>query len=397
LVELRVSYTESMEKPGEFVQWTLVSEDGRASMRLRDAMVIGAGECCDLRLLEDGIAPHHALITVENGQLYVTPLAAAVTLVDGQRLQSRQHIRSRATLNIGAVSFKVRCEECRRIPGRADGVVAQRLHIDVQRPPIDALRVDHVPKSVRRSHRGRRRAGMVVAAFGVLAALVFWFLPQIDLDRPAVARLDSAVVSAAEEQRADAVSSPTPATPAPSGTPVPAHEDDRVTRAMAEADALYANGALITPTRQNAAAGYLRVMSFAPDDPDAKAKLSEIVSHVAADSQELIQRQQFNRARQMLDRLAAAIPINTRRFVKADALEHWHVVDLLLRADAMMQKYQIVEPENDNAVALLREALRIDPKNPVGDEMLAKAFGLLAETQQRQVVDAATTQTDTSD
>jgi predicted Zn-dependent protease len=98
----------------------------------------------------------------------------------------------------------------------------------------------------------------------------------------------------------------------------------------------------------------------------------------------------------MMDRLGSAIPTDARQLVTTNALNHWRVVDLLLRADAMMQKYQIVEPEHDNAVALLREVLRIDPKNPIGDEMLSKAYGLLTEAQRRQIVDGPATHAATS-
>jgi hypothetical protein len=44
---------------------------------------------------------------------------------------------------------------------------------------------------------------------------------------------------------------------------------------MAEADALYSRGALVTPRANNAASAYLKVLSIAPDNADAKAKLSE--------------------------------------------------------------------------------------------------------------------------
>ena len=165
---------------------------------------------------------------------------------------------------------------------------------------------------------------------------------------------------------------------------------------MTEADSLYAQGALVAPPGRNATTGYVQVLSLAPQNSIARAKLSKIVGQVAVDSQQLMLHQQFNLAHQTIDRLAAAIPANASQFVQADALDRWHVVDLLLRADALMQKYQIAEPEQENAVALLHEALRIDPKNPVGDEMLAKALGMLAETKQRQLVDAPEARAPTS-
>src|SRR5262245_30120774 len=96
---------------GEFTQWSLVSADGRANIRLRDRMVVGSGECCDLRLEEDGISLHHALISVESAELYVTPLSTVPTRVDGEPVRGRQRVSDRATLGIGAASFKIQCVE----------------------------------------------------------------------------------------------------------------------------------------------------------------------------------------------------------------------------------------------------------------------------------------------
>src|SRR5262249_3979245 len=112
-----------------------------------------------------------------------------------------------------------------------------------------------------------------------------------------------------------------------------ASRDDRPRpAATAEADALYSRGALVSPAGRNAATAYVRILATAPDNAAARAKLNEIVRRVAADSQDLIQRQQFGAARQMVERLGAAIPSNARQYVGADAAKRWHVVDLLLRA-----------------------------------------------------------------
>jgi hypothetical protein len=58
-------------------------------------------------------------------------------------------------------------------------------------------------------------------------------------------------------------------------------------------------------------------------------------------------------------------------------------VQLLLDADALMQQYRLVGPDDPNAVGLLREALRIDPNNAIADEMLSKAYGLQAEREKQ--------------
>ena len=103
-------------------------------------------------------------------------------------------------------------------------------------------------------------------------------------------------------------------------------------------------------------------------------------SHDAGD---MILRQRFDGARQALERLSAAIPQDQRSLVGKDALGQWRVVVLLLDADALMQQYRLVEPDDPNAVSLLNEALRIEPNNAIVDEMLSKAHGLLEERRKQ--------------
>jgi len=103
---------------------------------------------------------------------------------------------------------------------------------------------------------------------------------------------------------------------------------------------------------------------------------------VAASASDMILQQKFDAARQVLRRMSAAVPSGARsQFIGPRAQNRWRVIELLLEADTLMQRWQIVQPEHDNAVAVLREALRIDPKNPIADEMLTKAYGLLTEIQ----------------
>jgi predicted Zn-dependent protease len=97
----------------------------------------------------------------------------------------------------------------------------------------------------------------------------------------------------------------------------------------------------------------------------------------------MILRQRFDGARRSLEQLAVAIPESRRSLVGKEARGQWRVVGLLLDADALMQQYRLVGPDDPNAVGLLREALRIDPNNAIADEMLSKAYGLQAERERQ--------------
>jgi hypothetical protein len=162
--------------------------------------------------------------------------------------------------------------------------------------------------------------------------------------------------------------------------------DQRANVLMAEGDAFVASGALIAPAGANAIARFVDASAVASDPrvrDMARAKLSDAVIEVADGASGMITRQKFDGARQQLRRLSAAVPGTARASISPRAANRWRVVELLLSADDLMQRYQIVEPQEDNAVATLREVLRIDPKNPIADEMLTKAYGLLTEVQRR--------------
>ena len=78
--------------------------------------------------------------------------------------------------------------------------------------------------------------------------------------------------------------------------------------------------------------------------------------------------------------LMPAVPLGPlRRFFPLVWIAFWVNAitgTMLLAADAKMQTYSITSPPGDNAVSLLQQAQRLDPNNPIADEMLAKAYGL---------------------
>ncbi len=557
-------------EPGGEAKWSLVSDDGRATARLRRAMVIGSGTCCDLCLPEEGVSLHHAILTVEDRDLYVTPLNGAPTRVDGEAVHGRCRLRNGGSLSVGPAKFGVRAvggatpivhvdpladvSPARRIdlpalvkrdvtptaehdvvpavetddasswpdaamaasddapnwpevavagpdainvepdatraeakkvapakaradvapaaqempqtarpraahgPRRREQVapaapVAQKDHnapkghnapkdqnarkdqkraaaARIERKPA-LLPTERVPRvepprgRVRRAARVRRSA-LATAIVTAVVAVVLWWTPSgrmelaSMLDRaqeqpsaaatvsprpstsstvavtkgdvtPALAVDNAAGASDTDVNDADANASGTDVTEANrADTNVRGTDATKANGSIApllsQGDALYAKGVLVNGT-PNAVQTFVDVLAVAPNQPLARARLSDIVTRVAADASTMILRQRFNGARQLLHRLSVALPQASEHFVDQKSLDQWRVVELLLSADALMQKYQITAPEHDNAVEVLHEALRLDPQNAIADEMLTKAYGLLAERNQAAATD----------
>jgi hypothetical protein len=551
--------------------WSLISADGRATMRLPSAAVVGSGSCCDLRLTDEGVSTHHALLIVEDG-LYVVPLSAAPTSIDGKIVHGRQQVPSGATLRFATVPFvaradKVEVDQVDPETGRArpsdrpvgrmrpyDDAAVMGVARDLERPdmdfgrprvrdrdiepghrypedmdePFDAEsgrpdggeridmdfdrlrgradldrgrgdvtpiasaraafgsdaedyrpRVHEFPQPLRASDavarrlRPRRRGRVGGILVAIVAAVALWWLSTgpwemltSDTASDAVTATSEAVTATrnAINERIDSIASPTatpdaaeassPAAPAPvlvestlepvthakpaatDATPVPtskspsttapvtssgappqapattpvppqaaattpvtapaspqstiaqpptaqtANAGDARSVLLERADAMNAKGMLVTPARSNAAALYVSALTVDPTDAATRAKLDAIVTSTAQSASDSIARIKFDRARDLMDALATAIPERARQYVSPEAANRWRVVDLLLSADAKLQTYSI-----NNAVALLKEAQRIDPRNPIADEMLAKAYGL-KQQRERDAADA---------
>ncbi len=459
-------------------RWSLVSSDGRATMRLPKRFVVGSGACCDLHLSEQGIATHHAMLNVEDDLAYVTPMSDAPTLLDGEAISERCRVRSSSALTFGAATFRVQhegpiedwdsdgTEWKKATEWQADdsdwtdsevGATRSETDVtesevdvteskaDVAEPDVEEIELVEVEKELPRNEpmappqrspsaptaearRGaaprssprierdarvrlhvtkrRRRTGWIgwVVTLAAMAAAAFWFLP-IDVfeqfgwnpdARPTkVDSVASSVVApivtqttampSPSEPVASTVPEPAPVAEARAPSPEPAAQPlptkapvGSVTKLLSEAAALEDKGQWVTPG-QNAAQRYVRVLQAQPDSATARARLDHIVGGVARDASDMILRQRFDSARRLLDQLAVAVPENARPLVGKDARGQWRVVQLLLDADALMQQYRLVGPDDPNAVGLLREAQRIDPNNAIADEMLSKAYGLQAE------------------
>ena len=427
--------------------WSLVSADGRATMRLPTRFVVGSEACCDLRLSEQGIATHHAMLTVEDDLAYVTPMSDAPTLLDGDAITGRSRLRRNSALTFGGASFRVQHDgpiedtdwEAEASEWDADPTTEfeQESEWDADEAESEALetppasepvapppppapkprattaptaearraatphvspRIERDVRIGQRASRRRRGTGWIVWAIaaGAIAA-IYQFVPSDVFEQigwnPDARPTKVEAVSSAPTQTASLPAPPPaqvqstepeqtwisvePSSPDPGAQRLPTNATpapDPTTTLLAEAAAFEAKG-----ERVNAAQRYVRVLQVQPGSEIARARLDRIVGGVARDASDMILRQRFDSARRSLDQLEVAIPESRRSVVSKDVRDQWRVVQLLLDADALMQQYRLVGPDDPNAVGLLREALRIDPNNAIADEMLAKAHGLQAE------------------
>ena len=124
----------------------------------------------------------------------------------------------------------------------------------------------------------------------------------------------------------------------------------------------------------------LRRQAFSPNDPEIAAELTALMNQVEADAQvalaggnlALAQRltdviEEFEPDRAVIDQVAAEI---ARRS---------NVASVLTSANAALEADNLVAPEEDNASALFREALVLDPGNAAAEEGLQQVFGAMLE------------------
>jgi hypothetical protein len=411
-------------------------------MRVPKCFVVGTGACCDLRLSERGIASHHAMLSVEGDVAYITPLSDSPTLVDGEAIVRRQRLRPHVALTFGPTSFRVEYDGPVADPfagptdtQAANEPVASRQNAST--PPTSERDRTATPnvspqdgsevRFTRAAPRQRRKSSAwftLLALIAVIAsALLLWsmvvyeangwkpgaLLTQVESiftsTETSTTRADASFTAAtaasapthepspmpepspipepiAEPNPAPTPVQRTPPIEAPLATPSATAEGSTINTTatlLSEAEALESNGHGTTPRGMNAAEHYVRVLQADPDSEVAHGRLDAIVSTVAREAGDMILHQRFDGARRSLEQLAVAIPKGQRSLVGKGARDQWRVVELVLEADALIQQYRLVGPDDPNAVGLLREALRIDPKNAIADEMLSKAYGLQAE------------------
>ncbi len=144
-------------------------------------------------------------------------------------------------------------------------------------------------------------------------------------------------------------------------------------------------GHLIDPADGNAAEIYRRVLATKPDDAVAVQGLAEVSAQVLADFRDLLAAGELTAARALADRAAATgigdAPVN-EMLARYDAeLDRIEAVEThIAEAEAFFREGYITGPSlDDNAVAHLREALRLDPGNADAVRLLSVAATRLAQ------------------
>ena len=136
-----------------------------------------------------------------------------------------------------------------------------------------------------------------------------------------------------------------------------------------EAAELREQGALIDPPGHNAAELYLRVLATQPDDVVAVQGLAEVATQVRAEFAALLERGGLEAARALMERTAASgigddlvMEMNARYDGEINRVET--VKQLVTEAEALCAEGYITGPSlEENCVAKLREAQRLDPGN----------------------------------
>ena len=153
---------------------------------------------------------------------------------------------------------------------------------------------------------------------------------------------------------------------------------------LQQAAALRQVGDLIAPPNANAAETYRRVLATKPDDAVAVQGLAEVSAQVLADFRDLLERGDIDAARAMADRAAAAAlgddpvaEMQARIGAELDRIDA--VAGHLAQAETLYEQGYITGPSReDNVVAHLREALRLDPDNADAIRLLSVAATRLA-------------------
>jgi len=156
---------------------------------------------------------------------------------------------------------------------------------------------------------------------------------------------------------------------------------------LQEARAYRVADKLINPPGANAAESYHRVLATAEDNRYAIQGLAEVESEVIARASALLAEGKLTDARDIVDR-AAVVGLDgdsvqalretvDKQLSTADAVN-----SLLIEARDLMEQGFLTEPENNNAVALLRNVMRLQPGNPDAKVLLDSAAQRLATVAQ---------------
>ena len=156
---------------------------------------------------------------------------------------------------------------------------------------------------------------------------------------------------------------------------------------LQQAGAQRARGLLVHPPGGNAAELYHRVLATAPDNGIALQGLNEVTSQLLNKATQMFEGGDLSAVERLLGQASAAgidaaalLEIQTRLDQEIEALAT--ISQKLAEAGRLLAQGFLTEPQEHNAVAVLRDVQRLDPGNARADELLDQAAARLAEVAQ---------------
>ncbi len=156
---------------------------------------------------------------------------------------------------------------------------------------------------------------------------------------------------------------------------------------LQQAGAQRARGLLVHPPGGNAAELYHRVLATAPDNGIALQGLNEVTSQLLSKATRMFEGDDLSGVERLLGQASAAgieaaalLEIQTRLDLEIEALAT--IGQKLEEAGRLLAQGFITEPQEHNAVAVLRDVQRLDPGNARADELLGQAAARLAAVAQ---------------
>jgi len=167
------------------------------------------------------------------------------------------------------------------------------------------------------------------------------------------------------------------AAPSPKQPDVPAAPAPPLPKAIAallkKADKAFADEHLIEPKDSSALALYEKVLDADKDNAAAQAGIEKIHKSLLEQTQTALDRGDEKESARLIAALGD-LPHPGEELASLQAREKTlkQVIPLLTHAAELLAQAHATEPEGDNALAVYREVIKLDPGNKLGDQGLAK-------------------------
>lgn len=145
--------------------------------------------------------------------------------------------------------------------------------------------------------------------------------------------------------------------------------ETQINTTIQHANTLFEEGRLITPPDEdNAVSTYRQVLALDPDNEEARTQLEEIEKRLILQHRELLEEREFGAEANFVQAAARAGVTDLTLQEMSAARESLQrdiqdAVELYREAQSLFQRGYISEPENDNAIAVLRRAQEKDAQN----------------------------------